>query len=162
MNWADICILSIIAISLIVSVFRGFVKEVLSLLAWVAAFWVAATFAARASKLLEPYLTIPTARMVLAFIALLIASLLVCGLVNHLIAKLIDKTGLSGTDRLLGAAFGLARGIAIVMIAVLAAGLTQASGEPWWQESRVLPVFETAALSVADWMPPDLSKHFSY
>lgn len=162
MNWADITIACIILISVLISVFRGFVREVLSLLAWVAAFWVASTFGASASVLLEPYITIPTARIVLAFIGVLILTLMAAGLVNHLISQFMEKTGLSGTDRMLGALFGLARGAAIVIIAVLAAGLTTIPGKAWWQTSQLLAPFETAALYVLKWIPPDLAKYFSF
>ena len=155
MNWADITIACIILISVLISVFRGFVREVLSLLAWVAAFWVASTFGASASVLLEPYI-------VLAFIGVLILTLMAAGLVNHLISQFMEKTGLSGTDRMLGALFGLARGAAIVIIAVLAAGLTTIPGEAWWQTSQLLAPFETAALYVLNWIPPDLAKYFSF
>ena len=162
MNWADITIIGIILISVVISVFRGFVREILSLVAWVAAFWVASAYAAPASALLEPYITIPTARIVLSFIGVLVVTLIAAGLINHLIGQLIDKTGLSGTDRTLGALFGLARGVTIVLIGVLAAGLTKVPGEPWWQASQVLAPFETAALYILNWMPPDLAKYFSF
>lgn len=162
MNFADIGIIAIIGISVLVSIFRGFVREILSLVAWVAAFWVAAKFAVPASELLEPWLKMPTARIVLAFIGILIVTLLVAGVINYLIAKLLDKTGLSGTDRLLGAVFGLARGAAIVIIAVLGAGLTPITGEDWWAASPTLAPFETAAVHVVNWMPADLAKHFSF
>lgn len=162
MNWADITIIVIILVSTVISLFRGFVREVLSLVAWVVAFWAAATFAEPASGLLDPYVTVPTARTVLAFIGVLIAALILGGLVNHLIGLLIDKTGLTGTDRLLGGVFGVARGVAIVAIVVLVAGLTELPAAPWWQASQALGPFETAALRIVNWLPPDLAKHFSY
>ncbi len=162
MNWADITILGIIAISVVVSIFRGFVREVLSLLAWVAAFWVAGTLAAPASTLLEPYIGVPTARIVLAFIGVMLATLIVAALINHLVGQLITRTGLGATDRLLGALFGFARGVLIVLAAVLAAGLTRVSGEAWWQNSQVMPPFERAAIAVIDLLPPDLARNFSF
>ncbi len=162
MNWADITIISIIAISVVISLFRGFVREVLSLVAWVAAFWVAAQFAVQAGALLEPYLTIHSARVVLGFVGVLVLTLLAAGLINHLIGKIIEGTGLSATDRTLGALFGVVRGAAIVVIGVLAAGLTTVTAEPWWQQSRTIAPFETAALIIVDWLPPDLAKNFSF
>ena len=162
MNWADIAILATLLISVVVSILRGFVKEVLSLVAWVAAFWVAATFAAPASGLLEPYIQIPTARVVLAFVAVLLATLIAAGLVNYLIGKLVEGTGLSGTDRLLGAIFGFARGAAVVSIVVLLGGLTTLPAEPWWREARTIAPFEAVAIHVLDWLPPDLARNFSF
>ncbi|MEQ8233006.1 MAG: CvpA family protein [Gammaproteobacteria bacterium] len=162
MNWADIAILAVILISVVVSVLRGFVKEVLSLAAWVLAFWAAANFAAPVSAVLEPHIALPTARLVVAFVAVLIAALVAVGLVNFLVGKLLEGTGLSGTDRLLGAVFGFARGAAVVVIAVLLAGLTALPAEPWWREARTIAPFQAAALRVLDWLPPDLAKNFSF
>lgn len=162
MNWADIAILTIIGISAVISLFRGFVREVLSLVAWVVAFWVAFAFTAKAAVLLVDYLSVPTARYVVAFVVLLVGTLLVTGIVNHLIAKLIDKTGLSGTDRMLGVLFGLVRGIAIVGVIVFAAGLTPVPRDPWWSESALMGHFQELALIAISFLPPDLMSHFSY
>ena len=162
MNWADIAIIGIILISAVISLFRGFVLEMLSLMAWVVSFWAAATFAPQVATLLEDTVSMPTARTVLAFIGVLVVTLVLCGLVNYMIGRLIEKTGLSGTDRMLGGIFGLLRGVAIVAVAVLIAGLTQIPGASWWQQSQVIAPFETAALQIVDYLPPDLAKHFSY
>ncbi|MCB1749613.1 MAG: CvpA family protein [Gammaproteobacteria bacterium] len=162
MNWADIAILAVILVSILVSVLRGFVKEMLSLLAWVAAFWMAIHFSSTASALLEPYVAVATARLVIAFVAVLVATLIGVGVVNFVIGKLIESTGLSGTDRLLGAVFGFARGAAIVGIAVLLAGLTPLPTQPWWQEAQTIPPFETAALYALNWLPPDLAGNFAF
>lgn len=162
MNWVDGAVIGIVLISVLVSVLRGFVREVLSLLAWIAAFWVASAYAVPASELLAPYVTIESARVVLAFVGVLIVTLIAVGIINHLIGTLLDKTGLSGTDRLLGALFGLARGAAIVLILVLFGGLTKFPADPWWREAQSLPPFETAALHVISVMPSDLARYFSY
>ncbi len=162
MNWADIAILTIIGISALISLFRGFVREVLSLVAWVVAFWVAFRFTTPASQLLTDYVSVETARYVLAFVALLVLSLLVTGIVNHLIAKLIDKTGLTGTDRLLGVVFGTVRGVAIVGVIVFLAGLTPVPRDPWWRESSLMGHFQELALIAISFLPPDLMQHFSY
>ena len=162
MNVADVIVVSIIVISAVISLFRGFVREILSLVAWVVAFWCAFSFAEQAATLLTAYVSVATVRLVLAFISILVVALILTGLVNYLIGRLIDETGLSGTDRVLGALFGVLRGVAIVAIGVFVAGLTPLPGKPWWQESQTLVPFETLALRGVSWLPPDLSKHFSY
>ena len=100
--------------------------------------------------------------IVLAFIGVLVVALVLSGLVNTLIGRLIEKTGLSGTDRMLGGIFGLLRGVAIVAVVVLIAGLTRIPGASWWQQSQLIAPFETAALQIVDYLPPDLAKNFSY
>ena len=162
MNWADIAILSIIGISALLSLFRGFVREVLSLAAWVAAFWVAFAFTERGAGYLTDYISIPSARYVAAFVVLLVASLFVIGILNHLVAKLIDKTGLTGTDRMLGMVFGIVRGVAIVGVIVFLAGLTPVPRDPWWSESILMGHFQELALIAISFLPPDWMSHFSY
>jgi len=162
MNWADIAILSIIGISALISLFRGFVREVLSLVAWVAAFWIAFAFTERGAAYLMDYISLPSARYVVAFVVLLVVSLLVIGIINHLIAKLVDKTGLTGTDRMLGVVFGIVRGIAVVGVIVFLAGLTPVPRDPWWSESVLMVHFQELALIAISFLPPDLISHFSY
>jgi membrane protein required for colicin V production len=162
MIWVDYAILAIIALSALISVVRGFVREVLSLVAWIVAFWVSLTFMHDVAMLLVDRISVPSVRLVLAFLALFITTLLVAGVVNFLIVKLVVSTGLSGTDRTLGILFGIARGGAIVMVLVLLAGLTRLPRDPWWQESLFLKHFETIALWMRSYLPEDVAKHFSF
>lgn len=162
MNWADIAILTVIGISAVISLFRGFVREVLSLLAWVVAIWVAFVFTEQVATILIDHISVPTVRLVIAFVALLMVTLILAGIVNHLIGKLIEKTGLSGTDRMLGIVFGVIRGGAIVALLVMLAGLTPVPRDPWWKESMLLPHFVRAAHVVLVRLPPGVGKHFSY
>lgn len=162
MNWADITIISIILLSAVLSLFRGFVREVLSLVAWVVAFWTAMAFWGRFAAVLEPYIAIEFARMVLAFLGVLIGVLLVFGIINFIVGKLLASTGLSGPDRLLGALFGVLRGGAIVTVLVVLAGLTPLPGEPSWSQSSMLGGFQSAAKLAIGRLPPEFGKHFSY
>ena len=162
MNWADFSILSIIGISALISLFRGFVREALSVVGLAAAIWVAVTFYDQASDLLVNVISLPTGRRVIAFVALIVVSLLIAGLINHLIGKLVDKTGLTGTDRMLGVVFGVVRGVAIVGLLVLLAGLTQVPQDPWWQQSMLMEHFQKLAQMAIEFLPPDVVAHFSY
>jgi len=162
MNAVDIAIIVIVVLSMIVSLFRGFVREVLSLVAWIAALWAACAFTPRVGALFASTVSVAGIRLAIAFILILVATLLVFGIANFLIGRLLDKTGLSGPDRLLGALFGFARGAAIVAILVMIAGLTPLPTQPWWQAARMLPAFESAALAAVALLPPDLGRYFSY
>lgn len=162
MNWVDYTVLAIIAVSVVVSLIRGFLREVLSLAVWVAAFWVAFTFSDLASAWLEPHVVLPSARMALAFGGLFLITLTVGGLLNYLFGKLIDTTGLSTTDRFIGMIFGALRGLAVVVALILVAGLTPMPRDPWWQESRLMPRLESAANWVKGYLPDGIAQYISF
>ncbi len=162
MNWADITIICIILLSAVLSLFRGFVREVLSLVAWIVAFWAAMAFWGQVAVMLAPYIAIEFPRMVLSFLAILVGVLLVFGIINFIVGRLMASTGLSGPDRLLGALFGMLRGAAIVTVLVVLAGLTPLPGDPSWAQSRMLVGFQSAAVLAIGQLPPEFGKHFSY
>lgn len=141
MNWADWVILAMVAISSLMSLRRGFVKEALSLLTWVAAFVVARLFTNQLSTLLVEHIQTPSARVAAAFLILFVATLFAGALLNNLIGLLIKATGLSGTDRVLGMAFGIARGGVLVVVLVALLGMTPVIEDPWWRDSTLIPHF---------------------
>ncbi len=142
---ADYVILAIIAISALLSVLRGFVREAISLLAWVSAFMVTGNFYKDLSRKLT-YFEDDFVRNVLAIIILFVSTLFVVGMCGNMIRNLLNKAGLSGTDRLLGIAFGVVRGILIVcaMLAFLQILyklhiLTFIEQETWYVNSVMIP-----------------------
>lgn len=157
MNSIDIAIICIVLLSAAISVFRGFVKEVLSLLSWIAAFWIAFTFSGELSAWLPRGVEEPLLRMSIAFVALFVATLIVGGLVNLLISSLVKRTGLSGTDRSLGVVFGAVRGALIVSILVMLAGLTTLPQDSEWRSSRLIVHFEQAAGWLHELLPRDMA-----
>ncbi len=157
MNWLDFFIIGVIAISTIISLFRGFTKEAISLASWVIAFWVALGFSAELAAELEGWIRSPTARLAAAFALLFVVTVILGGVVNFLVSQLVEKTGLSGTDRALGAVFGLVRGVLIVVVLTLLAGLTTLPREQWWQHSALIGGFEDGALWLRQYIPDDLA-----
>lgn len=163
MNWVDLVILVIIALSAVISLFRGFFREAISLATWVVAFWVAIQFSGKLDPMLGELISSPTARMTVAFASLFLITLIVGALVNYLISQLVKKTGLSGTDRMLGIIFGIARGIAIVAVLVLLAGAPNLSRETWWKESTLIKnYFQDAAIWMRGYLPPDVAENFVF
>lgn len=141
MNWADWTILTIIGISSLFSLQRGFAREALSLVTWLSAFIIARLFYQSLSVLLEPFIQTPSVRLAAAFAILFIAALVVGVLVNKLIGALVEATGLSATDRILGIGFGAARGGLIIVAIVALIGMTPAINDRWFQESQLIPHF---------------------
>ncbi|WGE36475.1 CvpA family protein [Actinobacillus genomosp. 1] len=144
----DIIVIGLIAFSILVSLWRGFISEVLSLAGWVVAFFVASSF----YPYLSSYLTQVNSvylqnseylRNGIAAAILFILTLIVCGIITALLSKLIDTTGLSATDRVLGGAFGALRGILIVAaILFFLDTFSSASQTELWKESQLIPHFD--------------------
>jgi len=159
MLWIDYVIIGIIALSAVISIVRGFVKEVLSLVAWILAFWVALTFSPQFSVLLSDYISTPSISLFTAFSGLFIVTLILSALVNNMIAAIVEKTGLSGTDRMLGVLFGLLRGVAIVTLLVLLAAATPMPNDAWWQNAVLIEHFEKLAIWVRQFLPDGLAQY---
>jgi len=162
MIWVDYAIIAILVVSAGISVLRGFLREAISLLGWVLAFWLALTFADDVSGLFARHVAQPSIRHALAFFTIVVATLVITAIVMYFVRLIIDKTEITGTDRALGIVFGIARGIVIVAILVLFAGLTALPNDPWWRESTFIPHFQVLAVELQSLLPPDVAKLFNY
>jgi len=162
MSWLDFLIVGVIALSALISLIRGFVKESISLLSWIAAGIVAFRYFSAMAELLEPYLADPTIRSMAAFAVLFISTLIIGAIINFIMSQLVSKTGLSGTDKALGVVFGGARGVLIVTMIVLLASLTPMPEAQWWQDSAMVGFFQQLAEWVKGIIPADAVESFSF
>lgn len=144
MVWVDWCIVIILAVSVVFGALRGFVKEALSLAAWVIGFWVALVHWDMLAAKLGQWIDSNSSAAVVAFAALLFGTLLVGAVINHFVAKGLEKAGLQGFDRALGALFGLVRGVAIAAVVLMFAGLLHADRSDSWRRSKLVPYFGPA------------------
>ena len=150
MTPADIVICLLIVLSAVIGLVRGLLRAVLSLAAWVAAFLLALYFSPALARTLESTLENDSIRLVAAFAGIFIVVLILASLVQWLLAKLIDATGLSGTDRFLGFLFGSLRGV-ILCIVILIGLRPFAENSEWWRNSILIPelaAFESEVLSL--------------
>lgn len=161
MNWLDFVFIGILSLSVIISLFRGLIREVMSLLIWAGSFWVAYHFVDTGADALTNYVDLPSARHLIAFVALFLAALIIGGMINFIVGKLITKTGLSGTDRFFGMFFGLLRGLVAVVAITFFVNATPLSEDPWWQESQMAPHFVKVSEWVRQNMPEEFSNYFS-
>jgi membrane protein required for colicin V production len=149
----DYVVLLILAISIVISVIRGLVREVLSLASWIGAFFVAKFGAPLVSEWLPGAVSHPGVRLAMGFVLVMVATVLLFSLVSVQVAKLVKFAGLKGTDRMLGAFFGFARGLVISVVVVLIVGLTPLPQERYWRDAMFRPPLETAAGWMRPWLP---------
>ncbi len=159
MNYADIAILFVLGLSVIVGLLRGFVSEVWALACWIFAGWVAWFCGPFVETWLPQDFASPGLRLVMAYLGCFILVVIAGSLVGYLLRRLVSGSGLSGTDRLLGLVFGLVRGVAVIVLLVLMLGFTPFHRDAWWQESRLLPTFESAATRAKAYLPAKLSDY---
>jgi membrane protein required for colicin V production len=162
MTWLDYAVLGVMAISIAWGVWRGLVREVISLAGWVIAFLAANLFAGPLSEALPQSIPRPEVRLLVAFIAIFLLTLTVTTLAALLLSKILKAVGLGSLDRTLGGLFGVARGLLIVMAFALLAGLTSLPLRPIWKESASGPVMGRAALALKPWLPPAFADRLRY
>ena len=140
----DVTICIIIAISGIISLIRGFIKETMSLVIWLAAFFVAMSFKEVFAELLVGLIELASMRQLAAWGILFVATLLLGAMVNFLLGKLVTSTGLGGTDRTLGLVFGVFRGLLIVLaLVVVVPKALPVDQDSCWTASQLIPLFQS-------------------
>lgn len=159
--WPDLVILAIILLSILISFFRGFIKEVISLLSWMFAAWMAFLLAAP----LADYMTftkVESIRAIVAFMIVFVGLIFMGSLVNFIVGRFIRKTPFSMADRTLGLGFGALRGVLVVSLLVFFAGLTPMPQDQWWQQSFTINKFQNIALWIKDALPEQLATNFDF
>jgi membrane protein required for colicin V production len=146
MNGVDAAILVVTILSCLFGLWRGLVKEVLSLLTWIAALLVARVYSGVLSDLLVNVIESSSARYVAAFAMIFVVVMMLGTLLNHLMSKLLTVTGLKLADRMLGGVFGVARGVIIVLVILFISGVFLSETEQW-QQSTLIPY----GLSLIEW-----------
>jgi membrane protein required for colicin V production len=158
----DYLVLFVLIASIVISTLRGLVKEILSLLSWVVAFVLANAYGAQLAPMLPDMIPGEAVRLMVAFVALFIGVRLLMGLLMMAVDALVKASGLSLADRGLGGLFGLARGIIIVLAAVMVAGMTDLPKQDFWKNALLSPIAETGARTVKPFLPAALSRHVNF
>ncbi|RLQ22887.1 CvpA family protein [Seongchinamella sediminis] len=146
---ADWVIIVVLSVSTLLSLWRGFVREALSLLAWVAAFIVAHLFVDQLALQLSSLIANVTGRYVAAYAILFVSTLVVFTLVVKVATSLVRAAGLSFLDRVLGTIFGFARGVILILVAAyVIKQLIPAQNQQWLHQSVLMPHLTM----LADWV----------
>ena len=158
----DYVVIGIVALSLILGLWRGVVSELIALAAWILAFMASLEFGTRAGQQLFAGIADPALRALAGCAAVFIGVLVVMSLVRLAVRSMVKALGLSLSDRLLGMVFGLARGLLVVLVLVAAGGLTSAPQQTWWKQAVLAQPLETAVLVAKPWLPVDLAKRIRF
>ena len=137
LDWILLCIL---ALSTLVSLYRGFVKEALSLVTWITAILVARFLGLPFSMMLEPYIEMDPLRLGVSYLTLFVLTLVTGALISRMFGELMKISGLKGLDRTLGMAFGLARGgILVTLIVAVLHYVLPVAEDDWYKRSILAP-----------------------
>ena len=162
MTLFDYVVLTIVGASVVVSIMRGFARELLALAGWVVAFVVANALSGIVAGSFTSVISDGSLRALTAFVAVFVVTLMAASLLAMGVSRLLKSAGLGLEDRLLGSVFGLARGVLIVMVMVLLAGLTALPRQPAWSDAILSPPLEAFARVIKPWLTQAVSRYISY
>lgn len=149
----DYSVLAVVGLSAFLAFLRGMVREAIGLAAWIAALILAFRYAPDLARTITAVDWNPVVLEVIAFVAILLGTLTVGGLLARLLSQLVRSIGLGVADRLLGAGFGCLRGLAIVLLFMLVAGLTSLPRQEWWQNALLAAPLVSVATEFRNWLP---------
>ena len=158
----DYIVLSIISLSVILSVMRGVVREVLAIVGLVAAFYVGVSYTNQLLPMMPVDIPNEALRVLAAFLVLFLATLLLATLLGIALSAIFKKAGLGWLNRLLGALFGVARGLLIVCVIVFLAGLTDIPKDPRWRNAMFSAPIEALVVNLLPWVPESIAKQVKY
>jgi membrane protein required for colicin V production len=161
-TWLDYAVLGLLALSTAWGVWRGLVREVISLAGWVLAFIAANLLAEPLADALARLISNPDLRVIAAFVAIFVVTLTLATLAAIALSKALKAAGLRGLDRTLGGAFGVARGLLIALAFALVAGLTSFPQHPTWKQSFTGPMLGRTVIQLKPWLPPALAQRLRY
>lgn len=158
----DYLVLFVMLCSVIISTMRGLLKEVLSLLSWIVAFFVANAYGAGLAALLPEVIPGSTLRLIVGFVVLFIGARLLMALLMLAVDAVINASGLKLVDRGLGSLFGLGRGVVIVLAAAFLCGMTAIPQQRFWTDALLSPLVESVARTVQPFLPGDIVQHVKF
>lgn len=153
LHWVDIAIIAIIGLSVLTGLFRGFVKELIALCAWVLAIGLGFKYSQSLEPWLTKYIQDQSVRYAVGFIVIMFATLFAGGVVNAILSFILKRAGLNGTDRTLGMGFGFVRGVFIVALLMVAVKMTSLPYQQYEQESKLYAHFDPVVTVIYDHLP---------
>ena len=158
---ADWIFLAVLAFSMLLGAWRGLVYEVLSVLGWAVSFYAAQYFAPVVAGWLPLQSSSETVRYAAAFVLVFVAAVFAAGGLAFLFKKLIEAMGLRPVDRTMGAAFGLVRGVILLLAAAVVINMTALEKSVWWQESKGAPLLSATLKGLKPALPEQFAKYLN-
>jgi len=139
LNFIDYILIAIVGLSMVLSLWRGFVREVISLIGLVAAFLIASRMSGQTGDFLGQWVSNGTVADIAGFVLIFVVVMIVVGLIGAIIRRLVDLAALSATDRTLGIFFGAARGMGLIALCFLVYTSYTKPDDAWLKESKLTP-----------------------
>ncbi len=159
MQALDWIFLVVLVFSLVLGAWRGLVFEVLSVLSWIAAFVLAQWFAPAVAQWLPMSGAAQSMRYAAGFVLVFVAAIFLGVLVAFVIKKLVTAVGMRPADRLLGAAFGVVRGVILLLALTVVVGMTPLHTADWWQDATGPRVATVALQGLKPVLPQEFGKY---
>lgn len=158
----DYVVLVVIGLSVLLAVLRGGVSEILSLAAWLFGFWLAQRYAGMVGAMLPPDVPSPELRLIAGFVGILLGVWFCSAIIRITVSQFVKATGLAPVDRMIGALFGVARGVLMVLAMVIVAGMTSLPHQRMWRDAMFSPPFEAMAIALKPWLPAQFASYIKF
>ena len=155
----DWIMLAIVLGSVLLGAWRGLVFEVISVAGWFAAFIVSQLYAPEAAAWLPMAGATEPMRYAAGFVLIFVLVLFAVGLVAWLVKRIVEAVGLRPIDRVLGAAFGVFRGVLLLLAVAVVVGMTPLQASAAWKESAGAPILVSMLQSLKPLLPEQFGKH---
>jgi membrane protein required for colicin V production len=163
MNAFDFLLMAVVLSFAVIGALRGLVREVLALVTWVLACLFAWIFAGSAQVLFKDALENPEIRLVAGFAVVFVVVFVIGAIASYIVHRiLITRRVFRLPNLVLGGAMGAARGVVVIVLAFMLAGITPITQYPWWREAMLTPFFQQLAGYVAGYLPQDVARHIRY
>lgn len=157
----DWVLLAVLLLSVLLGAWRGLVYEVLSVAGWIAAFVLAQAYADEVAAMLPIEGLSPPLRLAAGFVLVFIAVAFAGGLLAWMVKKLVASVGLRPVDRILGSAFGLARGVVMLLALAVVVSMSPMRDAPWWQGSVVADMLVATLHAVKPLLPEPVARYIA-
>ena len=157
----DYCIIAVVFLSIFFGCFRGFIRELLSLIGWVLAFYTANFFTDSFYQLI-PFNLDDSIKYIAGYFIIFISVLIIASMIIKLINKFIKSVGLGFSNFILGGFFGFTRGVLVVFVMIFLLEKTSFALNPAWENSSYIVIIKNTIENTLPYLPEEWFKDVKY